>query len=154
MSSDRLRQKSPEDRPTRLRWGATTWAAIVLLPLTMTGAMQIVIDHMAWPIRLAVFSLGLACTLALASFVGARVLGTLSTVSDLLGALREGDFGMRGRVRHGHDPLQDLIADVNLLSDALREGRRKRTETSRFRVRRSPRFAIRCSSRMKATGYG
>lgn len=132
MSSDRLRQKSPEDRPTRLRWGATTWAAIVLLPLTMTGAMQIVIDHMAWPIRLAVFSLGLACTLALASFVGARVLGTLSTVSDLLGALREGDFGMRGRVRHGHDPLQDLIADVNLLSDALREGRRKRTETSRF----------------------
>lgn len=119
-------------RPVRLRVEAAMWAAVILLPLTAAGAALAVVDDLPWHARISLFSLGLALTLILGSFAGTRVLGTLSTVSDLLGALREGDFSMRGRVRHGHDPLQDLIVDVNLLSDDLREGRRKRTETSRF----------------------
>lgn len=120
------------ERPARLRIEAATWAVAILLPLTAAGAALAVIEDLPWYARLGLFTLGLGLTFAFGSFAGARVLGTLSTVSDLLGALREGDLGMRGRVRPGHDPLQGLIVDVNLLSDDLREGRRKRTETSRF----------------------
>jgi len=63
---------------------------------------------------------------------GGRLVATLGTVLDLLFAIREGDYSMRGRVRPGRDPLQGLIGDMNLLTDDLRGGRRKRTETSRF----------------------
>jgi len=44
---------------------------------------------------------------------GRRLVTTLGTVSDLLLAIREGDYSMRGRVRPGRDPLQGLIADMN-----------------------------------------
>ncbi|WP_448095849.1 sensor histidine kinase [Luteibacter yeojuensis] len=108
------------------------WAVIVLLPMIMAGGALALVDGPSRTIRVSVLSAGLAFTFLLGWLAGHRVLGTLGAVSDLLGALREGDFGMRGRVRPGYDPLQDLIADVNLLSDELREGRRKRAETSRF----------------------
>ncbi|MGE7137597.1 sensor histidine kinase [Luteibacter sp. NPDC031894] len=90
------------------------------------------LDDLSWMLRLGLFTLGMSITLALAWTAGRRVMDTLDTVSDLLSALREGDFGLRGRVRSGHDPLQRLVEDVNLLSDVLRDGRRKRTEASRF----------------------
>ncbi|NID16452.1 sensor histidine kinase [Luteibacter yeojuensis] len=119
-------------RSTRLPLGAAPWIGIVLLPVTAAGGLLVAIDGLPWITRLGVFSLGMSLTLALAWVAGRRILGTFATVSDLLAALREGDYGLRGRVRPGHDPLQGLLADVNLLSDALREGRRKRTEASRF----------------------
>jgi nitrogen fixation/metabolism regulation signal transduction histidine kinase len=119
-------------RSTSLQLGTAPWIGIVLLPVIAAGAALVVVEGLSWALRLGVFSFGVSFTLALAWFAGSRVLGTLETVTDLLGALREGDYGLRGRVRPGHDPLQGLIADVNLLSDALREGRRKRTEASRF----------------------
>jgi nitrogen fixation/metabolism regulation signal transduction histidine kinase len=108
------------------------WAGIVLLPMIVAGCVLALVDGLPWPVRTSVFSIGLALTLLLGWLAGRRALGTLDVVSDLLGSLREGDFGMRGRVRPGHDPLQGLVSDVNLLSDELREGRRKRAETSRF----------------------
>ncbi|MGF6710901.1 two-component system nitrogen regulation sensor histidine kinase NtrY [Luteibacter sp. W1I16] len=108
------------------------WAGIVLLPMIAAGGVLALVDGLPWPMRTSAFSIGLGLTLLLGWLAGRRVLGTLDVVSDLLGALREGDWGMRGRVRPGYDPLQDLVADVNLLSDELREGRRKRAETSRF----------------------
>lgn len=120
------------ERSTRFGYGAAIWATAILLPLTVAGALLAVNDHFSWPLRIGVFLLGLALTLGLGYFAGRHAVDTLGTVSDLLGALRESDFSMRGRVHHGRDPLQALIADVNLLSDDLREGRRKRTETSRF----------------------
>jgi PAS domain S-box-containing protein len=118
--------------PTSFHLGAAQWIAIVLVPVTAAGAALVAIEGLSWPVRLGVFSFGAALTLALAWFAGRHILDTLDTVSDLLGALREGDYGLRGRVRPGRDPLQGLVTDVNLLSDALREGRRKRTEASRF----------------------
>lgn len=118
--------------PDRMRRGVMTWAGIVLLPMMASGGVLAVCDGLPLTVRASVFFAGLVLTFALGWLAGYRSLGTLAAVSDLLGALREGDFGMRGRVRPGYDPLQDLMADVNLLSDELREGRRKRTATSRF----------------------
>lgn len=118
--------------PDKMRRGVMTWAGVVLLPLAASGGVLAVCDGLPLTARAFTFLAGLVITLVLGWLAGHRALGTLAAISDLLGALREGDFGMRGRVRPGYDPLQDLVADVNLLSDELREGRRKRTETSRF----------------------
>ena len=108
------------------------WIGIVLLPVTAAAGSLVAIEDLPWLLRLGLFALGVSLTLTLAWFAARRILDTFDTISDLLAALREGDYGLRGRVRPGHDPLQGLLADVNLLSDALREGRRKRTEASRF----------------------
>ncbi|SFW70373.1 PAS fold-containing protein [Luteibacter sp. UNCMF366Tsu5.1] len=107
-------------------------SALVLLPTLLASAILITVPRLHWLPRLSIFLVGLIVTLMVAWWIGRRVLDTLSTVSDLLGALREGDFGMRGRVELGYRPLQALVADVNLLSDTLRDGRRKRTEALRF----------------------
>lgn len=119
-------------RSTSLVSGAMPSIGIVLLPVAATGGALVVMEDLSWQLRLGLFSFGMSFTLVLAWLLGGRMLRTLGTITDLLGALREGDYSLRGRVQPGRDPLQGLMADVNLLSDALREGRRKRTETSRF----------------------
>ncbi|HEY4091789.1 MAG TPA: ATP-binding protein [Luteibacter sp.] len=83
-------------------------------------------------VRAALLVAGIGGSLLVGWIGGRRILASLRAVSDLLGALREGDYSLRGHVRPGHDPLQGLIAGVNDLSDELRHGRRARTETSRF----------------------
>lgn len=119
-------------RPISLQRGAAPWIGVVLLPVTAAGIVLVMIEDLSWTSRLAVFSFGISLTLGLAWFAGRQILDTLVTVSDLLTALREGDYGLRGRVGPGRSPLQGLVVDVNLLSDALRDGRRHRTEASRF----------------------
>jgi PAS domain S-box-containing protein len=52
-----------------------------------------------------------------------RVAFPLQTVSNLLAALREGDFSIRARgARHG-DALGEVLAEVNILGQTLREQR-------------------------------
>lgn len=119
-------------RLTNLASGAMPAVGIVLLPVAAMGGTLVVVEGLSWQLRLGLFSLGMSLTLALAWLVGSRMLRTLGTVTELLGALREGDFSLRGHVRPGSDPLQGIVADVNSLSDVLSEARRKRTETSRF----------------------
>jgi nitrogen fixation/metabolism regulation signal transduction histidine kinase len=119
-------------RSTSLQLGVVPWTGIVLLPVTAAGGSLVVIEGLSSTLRLGLFSAGMSLTFALAWIAARRIVGTLDTVSDLLAALREGDYGLRGRARPAQGPLQGLVTDVNLLSDALREGRRKRTEASRF----------------------
>jgi nitrogen fixation/metabolism regulation signal transduction histidine kinase len=121
-----------QDRYATLRVEAALWGARLLAPLILCGALLVLIDGLSMILRAAVFTAGLALTLLIGWIGGKRLTTTLGTVLDLLFAIREGDYTMRGRVRPGLDPLQGLIADLNLLTDDLRSGRRKRTETSRF----------------------
>ena len=118
--------------PLKLSQEVVIGTVLVLLPTVIAGVVLVIAGRLAWLPRWCVFLVGLAFTVLLAWWIGRRVLVTLSTVSDLLGALREGDFGMRGRIERGYRPLQALITDVNLLSDTRRDGRRKRTEALRF----------------------
>ena len=55
--------------------------------------------------------------------VRARVIHPLQTISNLLWALREGDFSVRARGGKRNDALGDLIIEVNALSQTLREQR-------------------------------
>lgn len=115
-----------------LRLLVASWAAVFLFPTLLAGVLVATVQDLTLSARMGILGVGLGGS-GLAGYLGAaRLLATLRVVSDLLEALREGDYGMRGRVRRGPDPLQGLVADINLLSDELRSGRRKRTEASRF----------------------
>ena len=50
-----------------------------------------------------------------------RVLRPLQTAANLLAALREEDFSVRGRGARAGDPLGELMVEINSLSDTLRE---------------------------------
>lgn len=52
-----------------------------------------------------------------------RVVRSLQTLANLLAALREEDFSIRGRAARGHDALSDAMAEVNALAATLREQR-------------------------------
>jgi two-component system, NtrC family, nitrogen regulation sensor histidine kinase NtrY len=52
-----------------------------------------------------------------------RVIRPLQTLSNLLGALREGDFSLRARRSREIDALAEVMREVNALSETLREQR-------------------------------
>jgi two-component system, NtrC family, nitrogen regulation sensor histidine kinase NtrY len=52
-----------------------------------------------------------------------RVVFPLQTVSNLLAALREGDFSVRGRSPRPDDALGEVMREVNILGSTLREQR-------------------------------
>jgi two-component system nitrogen regulation sensor histidine kinase NtrY len=70
---------------------------------------------------LTVLIVGLWSGFALA--VRRRVVFPLQTVSNLLAALREGDYSIRGRHAGGDDALGEVMTEVNALGETLREQR-------------------------------
>jgi two-component system, NtrC family, nitrogen regulation sensor histidine kinase NtrY len=69
-------------------------------------------------------------TLALAARLGQRVIYPLYTLSNLLEALREGDYSLRGSRAHRGDAIGDVIWEVNALSQTLRDQRLRVEETN------------------------
>ncbi len=59
-----------------------------------------------------------------------RVVRPLQTMSNLLLALREGDFSFRARGARRDDPLGDVLAEINGLSDTLQNQRRGALEAT------------------------
>jgi nitrogen fixation/metabolism regulation signal transduction histidine kinase len=70
---------------------------------------------------LTVLIVGLWSGFALA--VRRRVVFPLQTVSNLLAALREGDYSIRGRQARSDDALGEVMIEVNALGETLREQR-------------------------------
>jgi PAS domain S-box-containing protein len=52
-----------------------------------------------------------------------RVVRPLQTISNLLAALREGDYSIRARGAHREDALGDVMLEINALGETLREQR-------------------------------
>ncbi|MGH9800087.1 MAG: sensor histidine kinase, partial [Blastocatellia bacterium] len=69
-----------------------------------------------WTLTLFIVSFWLGCAYALRE----RVVMPLQTLSNLLAALREGDYSIRGRVVNKDDPLGDVVREVNALGSTLR----------------------------------
>src|SRR5262249_30623665 len=59
-----------------------------------------------------------------------RVVYPLYTLSNLLEALREGDFSLRGSRARRDDPIGEVIWEINTLSQTLRDQRHRVEETS------------------------
>jgi nitrogen fixation/metabolism regulation signal transduction histidine kinase len=69
-------------------------------------------------------------TLWLAVRLRNRVIYPLYTLSNLLEALREGDFSLRGSRARRDDPIGEVIWEINTLSQTLRDQRHRVEETS------------------------
>lgn len=67
---------------------------------------------------LALFIVG--CWLGCAFSLRTRVVRPLQTISNLLAALREGDYSVRARAGADGDALGEVMREVNLLSETLR----------------------------------
>src|SRR5262245_37636612 len=61
--------------------------------------------------------------LALVSEIRQRVVFSLQTLSNILAALREGDYSIRGRDSRHDDALAEVTGEVNTLAQTLREQR-------------------------------
>ncbi len=72
-----------------------------------------------WTLTWLLISVWLGFSFALQS----RVVNPLQTISNLLAALREGDYSIRARVLRGDDALGEVMREVNALSETLREQR-------------------------------
>jgi PAS domain S-box-containing protein len=72
-----------------------------------------------WTLSVLVVAVHLGAAMA----VRERVARPLRTVANLLAALREGDYSVRGRGARADDPLGEVLLEANALGDTLREQR-------------------------------
>src|SRR5712692_8124754 len=72
-----------------------------------------------WTLSFLIVSLWLG----FASSLRHRVVFSLQTLSNLLSALREEDFSLRGRGARGDDAMGEVMIEVNALSETLRQQR-------------------------------
>ena len=71
---------------------------------------------MQWTLTLVI----IVFTLAFISAARDHVIRPLQTMSNLLAALREGDYSIRARGARGDDALGEVLLEVNTLGETLR----------------------------------
>jgi nitrogen fixation/metabolism regulation signal transduction histidine kinase len=116
---------SHKERRARLTYEGRVVALAVLagLPGSATAILLLWTGDYSGKVQwtLAVF---IVCAwLGFALAVRERVVFPLQTISNLLGALREGDFSVRGRSPRPDDALGEVMREVNTLGSTLREQR-------------------------------
>ena len=88
----------------------------VALILLWTGSFT---PKVQWTLTVVI----LTVWLGLVSEIRQRVVFSLQTLSNLLAALREGDYSIRGRDTRRDDALAEVTREVNTLAQTLREQR-------------------------------
>jgi len=91
-------------------------AVIVSLVLLWTGDFA---SRVQWTLTAVI----LTVWLGFVSEIRQRVVFSLQTLSNILAALREGDYSIRGRASRNNDALADVTREVNTLAQTLREQR-------------------------------
>jgi two-component system nitrogen regulation sensor histidine kinase NtrY len=115
----------PPPRPRRKREPLPHERRVLLVALLAPLPAALVVAGLLyfgdWSPKLC-WTLGLvtaASWLGGAFAVRERVVRALQTVSNLLGALREGDFSVRGRGADPRDALGEALVEINMLADTL-----------------------------------
>jgi two-component system, NtrC family, nitrogen regulation sensor histidine kinase NtrY len=99
-----------------------------VLALALAGAAPAIVlatfylQTAPWPltVRIVAWLAVMAAWLGAALFARRHVARPLQTISNLLAALREGDFSIRARTGGGSDPLEHVMFEINTLADTLR----------------------------------
>ncbi len=99
-----------------LTLGASVPGAVVALALLWTGDYT---PKVQWTLSVLVVVL----LVGFAASVRARIVVPLQTLANLLAALREDDFSIRGRSVRTDDPLGAALAEVNALAETLHRQR-------------------------------
>lgn len=116
---------SPTRKPARLSHEGRVVLLAILCGLPGSATAMAILwsgDFTArtqWTLTISIVGAWLGFALA----VRERVVFPLQTLSNLLAALREGDFSVRGRSPRPDDALGEVMRDVNTLGGALREQR-------------------------------
>ena len=112
------RRKPPTHQAQVARLAFLTGAPGFLLAMILlwTGGFE---ARTQWTLTLVVAALWLG----FAAVLRERVIRPLQTLSNLLGALREGDFSLRARGAGADDALGLALLEVNALGETLREQR-------------------------------
>jgi nitrogen fixation/metabolism regulation signal transduction histidine kinase len=116
MPPRKSRRLSHERRILLLATLAGLPAAVVALVLLWLGDFT---PKVQWTLTVLIVSFWLGFSVATQGWV----VRPLQTLSNLLAALREGDFSIRVRGGRRDDALGELISEVNLLGQTLREQR-------------------------------
>jgi len=104
---------------TRILAGTLLTTAPALIALAI--ALAFAFEHRAW--ATAVWGVVAIVTLGLAFALRRRAVYPLYTLSNLLEALREGDYSLRGsRARRG-DAIGEVVIEINTLAQTLRDQR-------------------------------
>ncbi len=112
-----------ERRVYLLALGAGLPGVVATIALLWTGDYS---TKAAWTLGGFVAGVWLAITIALRE----RVVRPLQTLSNMLAALREGDFSLRARLGASDDALGLALLEINMLGDTLRTQRQGAMEAS------------------------
>ncbi len=105
-------------------------AVAALLPPLLLALVLLRLASLPWFLKLA---LGIAVLLP--SFFALKRLRLLAqrplqTLSNVLAAIREGDYSFRARTNRGNDPLATVFQELNSLSELLQQQRMKAIEAA------------------------
>src|SRR5437764_6171563 len=114
--SARREPLSHERRVLLMTLAAGAPAVVASLALLVTGDYT---PKVFWTLLTLIACFWLGFSFA----VQARVVRPLQTVSNLLAALREGDYSFRARGGRGDDALSEVIREINSLGATMREHR-------------------------------
>ena len=95
--------------------------AAIALPSLVVAV--VLLARFSWWTRIAVAGVLLAATIFALSLLHDHVTGPLRTAANLLAALREEDYSIRGRGARGDDALGEVMIEINELGALLRERR-------------------------------
>jgi two-component system nitrogen regulation sensor histidine kinase NtrY len=103
---------------------------LVAAPALIAAAILLWRHGSVDPLTVSLLLIGLAVTAMLAARLQRQVVYPLYTLANLLEALREGDYSLRGSRAQRRDAIGEVVWEVNTLSQTLRDQRLKVEETS------------------------
>jgi len=110
------RRLSYEGKITWLALGAVAPALLVALALLWFGGHS---SKVQWTLTMLI----LGCVLVFISSAREHIVRPLQTLSNLLAALREGDYSIRARGAGEDSALSEVLLEVNSLGETLRRQR-------------------------------
>src|SRR5689334_5177071 len=120
---------------TKVLWyalGSGSVGVLVSMIFIWTGDFA---SHVQWTLTLLIVGFWLSFAFAARTLV----IRPLQTLSNILAALREEDFSIRGRSSRRNDALGEVVAEINELSQTLREQRLGAMRPARCLGKLSPR---------------
>src|SRR5437870_11893277 len=107
------RRLSLENRLTWLAFGAAAPAAVIALIILWSGDYSAKVQ---WTLTIFIFG----CFVGFISSAREHLIRPLQTMTNLLAALREGDYSIRARGARENDALGEALLEVNLIGETLR----------------------------------
>lgn len=126
-ASDGPEPQAEPMNPRRSRWTYETRILAGALIATLPGLLALAVvlawemDNRTW--ALAIWITAALVTLGLAFALRRRAVYPLYTLANLLEALREGDYSLRGSRAQRGDAIGEVVAEINTLAQTLREQR-------------------------------